>query len=405
MSKKLRLRPLFVAVLVGGLLAPGLAARAEAAGFSPAPDQNPTTLEERRLMQGLFDLRQARLDDALRNVAYLVKEQPDFRLAQLIYADLLRAHTGPLAGLGDGRARDAIDGHVQEARARLLRYLEAPAPTAVPRELLKLPAGTPAAIFVDLAGYRLYLFEQRDGRFVRTKDFYVSIGKGGGEKRFEGDDKTPVGVYLVASYLPGETLPDLYGDGAFPINYPNAWDRLQGRTGSGIWIHGTESANYSRPPLSSRGCVTLSNADFRVLRQQVEVSKTPVIVADRIEWVDPEKVKQTRISLEDTIEAWRSDWESRNSDRYLRHYASDFRTQGMDLDAFARHKRSVNASKRYIKVGLDEVGIYQYPGEPDLALVDFRQNYESDNFRASRRKQQYWRRDGSGWRIVYEDGL
>ncbi|MCP4204780.1 MAG: L,D-transpeptidase family protein [bacterium] len=395
-------RSLFLGVLAIGSL---VATVAGAAGFSSTSDRNPTTLEERRLMQGLFDIRQGRIENAIRNIAYLVEQEPEFRLAQLVYADLLSAHTAPLADLGNGSPSELIDGHVQEARARLLRYLEAPPPNSVPRQLLRIPPSTPAAIFIDLSAYRLYVLEQREGRFVRTKDFYVSIGKGGGEKRFEGDEKTPVGVYLVASYLPGERLPDLYGDGAFPINYPNAWDRLNGRTGSGIWIHGTESAYYSRPPLSSRGCVTLSNQDFRVLRRQVEVSKTPVIVADRINWVDPETVSSARDVLETTLETWRADWESRNSDRYLSHYAADFRTPGMDLDAFARHKRSVNASKKYIRVGLDEVGIYRYPGEPDLALVDFLQRYESDNFRASRRKHQYWRRDGSRWRIIYEEGL
>ena len=382
-----------------------LAGTASAAGFSPSPERNRTTLEERRLVQTFFDLRRGHLEDALRNASYLVREQPDFRLAQLVYADLLAAQTGPLVGLGNGRPRRLVSGQVEEARARLSRYLKAPPPTAVPEQLLKMPSRTPAAIFIDLSAYRLYLFEQHDGRFLRTKDFYVSIGKGGGQKRFEGDEKTPVGVYLVSSYLPGETLPDLYGVGAFPLNYPNAWDRLNGRTGSGIWIHGTESESYSRPPLSSRGCVTLSNEDFRVLREQVEVSRTPVIVADEIKWVDPEKVSRARDSLEATIEAWRKDWESRDSDRYLSHYAFDFRTPGMNLDRFSRHKRRVNESKRYIRVALDEIGIYRYPGEPNLALVDFQQSYDSDNFKASRRKHQYWRRDGNRWRIIYEEGL
>lgn len=356
-------------------------------------------------MQTLFDLRRGRIEDALRNVTFLVREQPDFRLAQLVYADLLSAHAAPLASVGNGRPRDLVAGHLEEARARLRRYLDSPAHTAVPEQLLRLPSGTQAAIFVDLSAYRLYVFEQLQGRFVRTRDFYVSIGKGGGEKRFEGDEKTPVGVYLVASYLPGETLPDLYGVGAFPINYPNAWDRLRGRTGSGIWIHGTEFANYSRPPLSSRGCVTLSNEDFKALQEQVEVSRTPVIVAESIDWVDSEQVEGARRSLEATLELWRTDWESRNVDRYLRHYAEDFRSGGMDLAAFARHKRRVNESKRYIRVDLDQVGIYRYPGEPDLALVDFHQSYESDSFRASRRKHQYWRREGARWRIVHEIGF
>lgn len=378
---------------------------AETAEFTSAADRSPTTLEERRLMQSLFDLHRGRIQDALRNVAFLVKEQPDFRLAQLVYADLLAAHAAPLAAVGNGSPKKLVEGHLQEARARLMRYLAAPPATALPEQLLKLPSATPAAIFVDLEAYRMYVFEQRAGRFVRTRDFYVSIGKGGAEKRFEGDEKTPVGVYIVDSYLPGERLPDLYGVGAFPINYPNAWDRLKGRTGSGIWIHGTEFANYSRPPLSSRGCVTLSNEDFGVLRRQVEVARTPVIVAERITWVEPEEVAGARRSLEATLEIWRTDWESRDADRYLSHYASDFRTGRMDRAAFARHKRLVNPSKRYIRVGLEQVGIYRYPGESDLALVDFQQRYESDNFRASRRKHQYWRRDDGRWRIVYEEGI
>ena len=29
------------------------------------------------------------------------------------------------------------------------------------------------------------------------------------------------------------------GDGAFPLNYPNEWDRRLNKTGSGIWLHGT----------------------------------------------------------------------------------------------------------------------------------------------------------------------
>ena len=387
------------------LLLPASLPAVEAAGFSPVTEHSPTALEERRLMQTLFDLQQGRIGDALRNVQYLVKEQPDFRLAQLIYADLLSAHAAPLTGVGNGTPRSEIAGHLHEARARLLRYLESPKATAVPKQLLKLPPATPAAIVIDLTGYRLYLFEQRAGRFMRTRDFYVSIGKGGADKEREGDEKTPVGVYLVDQYLPGERLPDLYGVGAFPINYPNAWDRLRGRTGSGIWIHGTESRYFSRPPLSSRGCVTLSNEDFAILKQQVEVDRTPVIVAERIDWVDQNELSRARQSLEETIEAWRRDWESRDADRYLSHYAADFKTKGMDRDSFAQHKRQVNPSKRFIRVGLDQVGIYGYPGERNMALVDFVQRYESDNFKASRRKHQYWRRDGQRWRIVYEDGI
>jgi len=41
--------------------------------------------------------------------------------------------------------------------------------------------------------------------------------------------------YLVKTYGNQSTL---YGDGAFPLNYPNDWDRRLRRNGHGIWLHG-----------------------------------------------------------------------------------------------------------------------------------------------------------------------
>jgi murein L,D-transpeptidase YafK len=260
-------------------------------------------------------------------------------------------------------------------------------------------------VVIDLEAYRLYLLENDSGRPRLVRDFYVSIGKGGGAKQYEGDEKTPTGVYLVSEYLSGERLPDLYGVGAFPISYPNGWDRIHGRTGSGIWIHGTESASYSRPPLSSRGCVTLSNADFQVLRRLVRVNETPVVVAQNLDWASPRELQAAGRELFEHFEAWRRDWERLDTDAYLGHYARDFRAPGMSRAAFADHKRRVNSYKRFVEIGVDDLGIYRYPGERDLVLVDFLQTYRSDNFESQKRKHQYWRLNGRRWRIVYEESV
>jgi len=100
---------------------------------------------------------------------------------------------------------------------------------------------------------------------ILIKDFYVTIGKNGTGKYTEGDLKTPVGVYFVTGFINPKELPDLYGDGAYPIDYPNVWDQRHGRTGFGIWLHGTPSGTYSRPPRDSNGCVIVSNHDLNVL--------------------------------------------------------------------------------------------------------------------------------------------
>ncbi|MDX1503231.1 MAG: L,D-transpeptidase family protein [Thermoanaerobaculia bacterium] len=365
----------------------------------------PTPLPERRLVQGLLDTSRGQLTDALGNLDELVRAQPDFQLAHLVRGDLLLALAGRVGEFGAGVPAALAGGFRDEARARLLRYLDSPPPNAVPSGLLRLPDTTPAALAVDLERYRLYVVENRGGRLVRTRDYYVAIGKGGTDKRFEGDEKTPVGVYFVTEYIPGEKLADLYGAGAFPISYPNGWDRALGRTGSGIWIHGTEWALYSRVPLSSRGCVTLANEDFARLRESVTLQQTPVLLAGRLEWASTDDVASDARELTSAIESWRRDWESLDTDRYLDHYSQSFRGRGMSRGEFASHKRRVNAGKRWVRVGISQLGLYAYPGEEGMVVADFRQDYESDGFRSSVRKRQYWRREAGRWRIVLEENV
>lgn len=273
-----------------------------------------------------------------------------------------------------------------------------------PSNLFQLPPSVKNALVFNLEDNRMHVYEVDDGETRSIGDYFVAVGKQGIRKRREGDEKTPVGIYFVSSYIPGDSLPAIYGVGAFPISYPNAWDRRLGRTGSGIWIHGTDKDEASLLPQSSRGCLTLRNADFMTLSQFVRIQRTPVIVSDTVSWTSPAALKAERASLAAAIETWRVDWESLNTDAYLRHYSADFRTDSMNMSAWTAYKRRVNSRKNYIQVGVDDVGIYAYPGEQELFLVTFEQSYKSNNYQARRWKHQYWRRESGDWRIVQESG-
>jgi len=357
---------------------------------------------EERLVRSLLGVEKGHLEEALRQASDLVQDQPDFKLGQLVYGDVLAALSGQPPRFAYAAPNGVAGGMRSEARARLQGYLQAPPAGAVPDELLQLPADVEQVILVDLEAFRLYVLAHEDGDLKIISDYYASIGKGGIDKQREGDEKTPIGVYSVTGYLPDDRLLDLYGIGAFPISYPNRWDILRGRTGSGIWIHGTEWSTYSRPPLSSRGCVSLSNEHFEDLRRRVEVGKTPVIVAPEVRWVTPREVEDRRRDLLAVVEQWRQDWESLDTDRYLSHYAEDFRTDDMAREEFATHKRRVNSQKKFVTVELSGMGAYEYPGEDDLFMVEFRQVYDSSNYSSLDSKQQFWRRQADGWRIVHE---
>jgi murein L,D-transpeptidase YafK len=359
---------------------------------------------EQLLNQAIQEIGNDRLDAALATVNRLLELKPQFRLANLIKGDLLLARSRELRTVGDAAnaPRDRLDDLREEAVARLNAYRERPQANGVPRYLLQLNSDQKHAIVVDTRKSRLYLYENNNGAPRFVADYYISIGKMGADKTREGDQRTPVGVYHVTSSLPRNKLSDFYGHGAFPLDYPNEWDRLHGRNGHGIWLHGTPSDTYSRPPRASDGCVVLANADLDALEKNLQIGLTPVIISDNIEWLSQDDWTEERKSLNDEIEHWRNDWESLDTESYLKHYSRDFSSSGADLDKWSAQKRHVNAQKEWIKLRISNVSMFRNPGKDDMVVVTFDQDYRSSNLSNTMRKSQYWIKEDRKWRIFYE---
>ncbi len=357
-------------------------------------------------LSGVVDAIEAnRLDLALERVEKLIAAHPNFRLAHLIRGDLLLARARPLQTFGDvvkTVPREKVEDLRAEAFARLHARREQPRWQRLPRALLQLHPGQKHALMVDSHRSRLYVFENVGGRPRYVADYYVSLGKRGVEKAREGDQKTPIGVYHVTADLPRQKLSEFYGAGAYPINYPNPYDRQRGRNGYGIWVHGTPPDTYSRPPRASDGCIVLADPDLLSVGRLVQVGTTPVIIADEIEWADAGTLDAERNALASALERWRADWESRDTERYLAHYATEFRAGRQDRNAWAVHKRNVNAAKTWIRVTLAEVSMLRYPREADVVAVTFEQEYRSNSLSDTMRKLQYWKKVDGRWRILYE---
>jgi murein L,D-transpeptidase YafK len=357
---------------------------------------------EALLVKSLNSVGSNRLDLALNDVDTMLKANPNFKLAQMLKGDLLMARTKPLSGFGNDpdAPTDRLNDLRDEARARLQRVQEQ-AITTAPRFIWQLNPQQKYAIVVDTSKSTLYLYQNDNGTPRYVENFYISVGKKGADKLSEGDQKTPLGVYFINSYLNKSQLTDFYGSGAYPLNYPNEWDTRQGRNGHGIWLHGTPSDTFSRPPLASNGCVVLSNDDLTHLGQSVQVGNTPVIITNKMEASD-EADQADHAALLKQIEKWRNDWASINTDSYLTHYASDFATGNFRLDSWSAQKRLVNSGKSWIKVGISDVSIFPYPNQPNLVVVNFEQDYASNNLENRMKKRQYWIKRDNRWQIIYE---
>ena len=370
------------------------------ASFSAAA----STPEDR--LSSVFQAIEAnQLDVALKRVDALIADYPTFRLAYLVRGDLLLARARPLETFGnvlktvpEGRVADLRE----EALARLRAQRTRPADDRLPRYVLQLNKDQKNALVVDARRSRLYVYANDGGTPKLIADYYVTLGKNGIEKTREGDQKTPVGVYHVTANLPRKKLTDFYGAGAFPISYPNEWDRRQGRSGHGIWLHGVPSNVYSRAPRASDGCIVLANPDLESISQSLQIGLTPVIIADEVEWVDRSALATERASLAAEIEQWRADWQSRDTERYLAHYSPRFSSGRESLAAWSAHKRKVNASKSWIKVNLGRVTMLRYPHERDVVVVTFDQDYKSNGLSNLMKKRQYWMKENGRWKILYE---
>jgi murein L,D-transpeptidase YafK len=283
---------------------------------------------------------------------------------------------------------------------RLKALRERPPAGTIPSQFLALSPRNKHAIAVDASRSRLYLFENSAHGLKLVADYYVSVGKSGIEKATEGDLRTPLGVYFIISNLDPKSLSNFYGSGALPINYPNVLDSRRGKTGRGIWLHGTPPNQFSRAPLATDGCVVLANPDLDLIIRTVEVRTTPVVISPRLEWVPPHSARAASKPFEDALLAWRNAKSTGNIDHLLSFYTPDFTSFGKNLNEWVPELRSEVDKTRGRAIQLKDLSYLRWTDGADTMVVTFGE--VADGSMTGPTKRQYWIRQGSEWKIFFE---
>ncbi|THT95965.1 hypothetical protein E9531_16925 [Lampropedia puyangensis] len=357
---------------------------------------------ESRLMQALLQLNAGDLNEAIQEVEALLTQTPNFRSAQLVYSDLLRLRSGLALNQGQDADRTHLLALQSELRQRLAAYSAPPPADAIPAQFLRLDASVRHAIAVDAEKSRLYLFANGAQGLSLIGDFYISVGKLGVDKREEGDQKTPLGLYFTTGQIPGKKLPDLYGVGALPVNYPNDWDRMHGRTGSGIWLHGSPSDQFARVPQASDGCVVLANPDMALLMQVIE-RRTPVLFAPQLNWVKQAGAQEqpSLLAFEQILRRWETARRSAAGMGGLdAYYTTEF------LQSTHRRNQLERQAKHYADKNfrIESSSVYAWSDAMgELRIVNVRAT--SAEYPAGLSLRQYWRKHAGQWQIFSEDVL
>ena len=274
----------------------------------------------------------------------------------------------------------------------------------LPAYLLEVPASVGDILVADAGTATMYRFTRLGDAIVEMDRRYMSIGLKGVGKERAWDRKTPLGIYFITEELDASKLADKYGAGAFPLDYPNAWDRHNGRTGYGIWLHGVDANAPNRPPLDTDGCLALPNDELLQLAARLRPLVTPVIVTRGVGWATRAELEARRTSLRGVLENWRASQERGDLHAYLSLYDPDFRVQGMDRIEWATYRLGSFSVRPMASVALNELLLLADPEEEGLYISRFEQTVDSASGPVTFVKRLYWRLDSAGdWRIVAED--
>ena len=361
---------------------------------------------EARLIEVYKLIGHAQNREALAKADRLVEEFPHFQLAQLVHGDLLAAQTRPLKTFGDvpeslAAGSGAALAELREESQRRVRALrERPAVGTVPSQFLALSQKTKHAIAVDASRSRLYLFENTATGLSLVADYYISVGKAGTAKTAEGDQRTPLGVYYITSNLDPKSLKDFYGSGALPISYPNMLDSKRGKTGGGIWLHGTPPNQFSRAPQATDGCVVLANPDLQHIIRTVEVRTTPVVIATQLNWVASQSARAESKPFEDALLGWRNAKTSGNLQQVLTYYTPDFNSNGKTLAQWTPILKTEIDQTQGRTIQLKDVSYLRWTDAADTMVVTFGE--VADGARVGWTKRQYWIRQENQWKIFFE---
>ena len=375
---------------------------------------------ESRLIGIYRAIGQQQTDVAIDAAASLTHDVPSFKLAQLVYADLLSARIGKMDGFGAAQAASAADPAVaaqvdelrDEAVQRLHALQERPPANQVPAEFIVLPKAIHHAIAVDTSRSRLYLFENGPQGVRLVSDHYVSVGKQGVDKSVEGDQRTPLGVYFVSDRVGQGSLGEEFGAGAMQLNYPNLFDKLHGRTGSGIYVHGVPFNTYSRPPKDSDGCVTLANDELVMLMNTVPIHDTPVIITKKIHWVSDNATQVHGAEILDAVNHWQSVRAGDDIAALNAFYEPGAAPPTPAAPPVVPPQATVVMihGKRHVvpppavapkdPISFDNLSVMTWSDEKETMVVTF--NERGTRTHRETMLRQYWERDAAKWKIVAE---
>ena len=247
------------------------------------------------------------------------------------------------------------------------------------------------------ASLKLYT-KDNNNSFALNQNFSAFVGKQTGDKQKEGDLRTPIGVYRLIKKL--DHVDSFYGPLAFVTSYPNTYDKIQGKNGSGIWVHGLP-LNQARDDFT-KGCIAINNSNLEQLEEQISLTEALVYIDDH---TYPEVQKDGLTTLLSQLYIWKKAWKENNITEYLSFYDQEFkRTDGLNIEKFKQYKERVFLKDETKQIIFSNINISPYPmaNKKNVYLISFNEKYRSSSYQFDGEKELYVQLQNDKFTILAE---
>lgn len=271
-------------------------------------------------------------------------------------------------------------------------------------------------LLANKADKTLYLLQNSAGKWQVLQYYSMGTGAQAGRKKNAGDKRTPEGYYFIIDRKEKRQLASIYGPLAYVLDYPNQEDRMEGRTGQGIWIHGTEPDSA---PGETKGCLEIANNQLLELSTFLKDGiGTPVIIVDKAGIDDPLSIpdynlidrkrqtvlaqrKQFNEEFKVLLENWEAAWESMDINQYKQFYdTSGFYSQGVYWKGWMEKK--VRTFEIYSSIDISIDNILVSDNSENMVTLKFLQIYKSDKNSMENGKQLVLEKKNGSWKITRE---
>jgi murein L,D-transpeptidase YafK len=263
-------------------------------------------------------------------------------------------------------------------------------------------------LLVEKSTHSLYLYSNNQQTPKLVKKYQIATGKIKGNKQYQGDKKTPEGIYTFQHFYSNTQLVEKYGDtgliygaGAFTTNYPNVMDIRAKKTGGGIWLHSTDDDSRVSKGLDSRGCVVAIDADLKDISQYIDLKNTPIVIKQNVEFLRKDTWLKNKEDISKTVISWANAWKNKDFNTYINQYSQNFYNHRKgNFSQYRTYKKAVFARPDTPIISFSDISILSHDSYAVVTLV---QNYSSDVIKDIGKKVLYLEQDADyNWKITAE---